>query len=292
MYTPLNLTRKLFKTNLTVLDGQGIDVILGMSWMKGHKALLDTISRTVHLDSPVNGVVVLQLPPPATKHSSIHHTKTQNLEDILIAREFPDVFSDDLPSMPLDRDVEFTIELQPDTAPISRRPYKMTPKELAKLKVQLKELLDKGYIHPSSSPWGCPALFVKKKDQSLRLCVDYRRLNVITIKNKYPLPRIDILSDQLAGDKVFSKVNLHSGYHQIKIRPKDIPKTAFSTRYKLYEYLVMLFGLTNAPAHFMYLMNSVFMPELDKFTMVFIDDILVYSKNEEEHEQHLWIILQ
>jgi hypothetical protein len=292
MYTPLNLTRKLFKTNLTVLDGQGIDVILGMSWMKGHKALLDTISRTVHLDSPANGVVVLQLPPPATKHSSIHHTKTQNLEDILIAREFPDVFSDDLPSMPLDRDVEFTIELQPDTAPISRRPYKMTPKELAKLKVQLKELLDKGYIHPSSSPWGCPALFVKKKDQSLRLCVDYRRLNVITIKNKYPLPRIDILSDQLAGDKVFSKVNLHSGYHQIKIRPKDIPKTAFSTRYKLYEYLVMLFGLTNAPAHFMYLMNSVFMPELDKFTMVFIDDILVYSKNEEEHEQHLWIILQ
>jgi hypothetical protein len=188
--------------------------------------------------------------------------------------------------------VEFTIELQPGTTPISRRPYKMTPKELAKLKVQLNELMDKGFIHPSSSPWGCPALFVKKKDQSLRLCVDYRPLNVVTIKNKYPLPRINILFDQLADAKVFSKVYLRSGYHQIKICLEDVPKTAFSTRYELYEYLVMSFELTNAPTHFMYLMNSVFMPELDKFVMVFIDDILVYSKNEEEHEQHLWIILQ
>jgi hypothetical protein len=292
MYTTLNLTRKLFRTNLTVLDGQGIDVILGMSWMKGHKALLDTVSRTVHLDFLANGVVVLQLPPPATKHSLVHYTTAQNLEDIRVACEFSDVFPEDLPGMPSDRDVQLIIELQPGTTPISRRPYKMTPKELANLKVQLKKLLDKGYIHPSSSPWGCPALFVKKKDQSLRLCVDYRPLNAVTIKNKYPLPRIDILSDQLASDKVFSKVNLHSGYHQIKIRPKDVPKTAFSTRYVLYEYLVMLFGLTNALAHFMYLMNSVFMPELDKFAMVFIDDILVYSKNEEEHEPHLWIILQ
>jgi hypothetical protein len=168
----------------------------------------------------------------------------------------------------------------------------MTPNELAELKVQLNELLDKGYIHPSSSPWGCPALFIKKKDQSLRLCVDYRPLNVVTIKNKYPLPRIDILLDQLAGAKVFSKVDLHSGYHQIKIRPEDIPKTAFSTRYGLYEYLVMSFGLTNPPAHFMYLMNSVFMPERDKFVVVFIDDILIYSKSEEEHAQHLQVILQ
>jgi hypothetical protein len=194
--------------------------------------------------------------------------------------------------MPSDRDVEFTIELQPGTAPISRRPYKMTPKELAKLKIQLKELLDKGYIRPSSLPWGCPTLFVKKKDQSLRLCVDYRPLNAVTIKNKYPLPRIDILFDQLAGVNVFSKVEICSGYHQIKICPKDVPKTAFSTRYGLYEYLVMSFGLTNAQAHFMYLMNSVFRLELDKFVVVFIDDILVYSKNEEEHEQHLRIILQ
>jgi hypothetical protein len=133
---------------------------------------------------------------------------------------------------------------------------------------------------------------VKKKDQSLRLCVDYQPLNAITIKNKYPLPRINILFDQLAGAKVFSKVDLHSSYHQIKIRPKDIPKIAFSIRYGLYEYLVMSFGLTNAPPHFMYLMNSVFMSELDKFVVVFIDDILVYSKNEEKHEQHLRVILQ
>jgi hypothetical protein len=176
----------------------------------------------------------------------------------------------------------------------------MPPNELAELKTQLQDLLDKGFIRPSASPWGCPALFVKKKDNSLRLCVDYRPLNAVTIKNKYPLPRIDILFDQLdavtiknkyplpridilfdqlAGAKVFSKIDLRSGYHQIKIRPSDVPKTAFSTRYGLYEYLVMSFGLTNAPAYFMYLINSVFMQELDKFVVVFIDDILIYSKN-------------
>jgi hypothetical protein len=166
----------------------------------------------------------------------------------------------------------------------------MPPNELAKLLAQLQELLDKGFIKPSSSPWGCLALFVKK-DQTLRICVDYRPLNEVTIKNKYPLPRIDILFDQLMGAKVFSKIDLRSGYHQIKIRPEDIPKTAFTTRYDLYEYLVMSFGLINALAHFMYLMNSVFMPKLDKFVVVFIDDILEYSKSEEEHAEHLRIIL-
>jgi hypothetical protein len=168
----------------------------------------------------------------------------------------------------------------------------MPPKELAELKTQLQELLDKGYIRPSSSPWGCPALFVNKKDGSLRLCVDYRPLNAVTIMNKYPLPRIDVLFDQLAGAKVFSKIDIRSGYHQIKIRPCDFPKTAFSTRYGLYEYLAMSFGLTNAPAYFMYLVNSVFMTELDKFVVVFIDDILIYSKNEEEHVEHLRVVLQ
>ena len=167
----------------------------------------------------------------------------------------------------------------------------MPPNELAELKVQLQDLLDKGLIQPSSSPWGCPALFVKKKDKSLRMCVDYRPLNAVTMKNKYPLPHIDILFDQLAKAKVFSKIDLRSGYHQIKIRPEDIPKTAFSTRYGLYEYLVMSFGLTNAPAYFMYLMNSVFMPELDKFMVVFINDILIYSENESDHEVRLRIVL-
>jgi hypothetical protein len=168
----------------------------------------------------------------------------------------------------------------------------MPPKELAELKIQLQELLDKGYIRSSASSWGCPVLFVKKKDNSLRLCVDYRPLNAVTIKNKYPLPHIDVLFDQLSGAKIISKIDLHSGYHQIKIRPCDIPKTAFSTRYGPYEYLVMSFGLTNAPTYFMYLMNSVFMPELDKFVVVFIDDILIYSKDEEDHAKHLHIVLQ
>jgi hypothetical protein len=145
-------------------------------------------------------------------------------------------------------------------------------------------LLDKGYIRPSTSPWGCSALFLEKKDKELRLCVDYQPLNAVTIKNKYPLQHIDVLFDQLAGAQVFSKINLCSDYHQIKSHIKDIPKMAFTTRYGLYEYLVMSFGLMNVPAHFMYLMNSVFMPELDQFIVVFIDDILVYSKSMEEHE--------
>jgi hypothetical protein len=273
----------VYKTYLFVLDGQGIDVILGMSWMRDHKALLDTTSRTVQLDSPDHGVVVLQLPSPSSTTPSRHHTTAQKLEDIRVACEFSDVFPEHLPGMPPDWDVEFTIELQPSTAPISRRPYKMTPKDLAELKVQLNELMDKSFICPSSSPWNCPALLVTKEDQSLRLFVDYRPLNAITIKNKYPLPRIDILFDQLEDVKVFSKRHLCSGYHQIKICPEDIPKTTFSTRYGLYEYLVMSFGLTNASAHFMYLMNSVFKLELNKFVVVFIDDILIYSKSEEEH---------
>jgi hypothetical protein len=150
------------------------------------------------------------------------------------------------------------------------------------LKEQLKGLMDKVFIRPSSSPWGCLALFVKKKDE----------FNAVTINNKYPLPHIDIIFDQLIGVKVFSKIDLRSGYHQIRIRAKDVPKTAFSIRYGLYEYLVMSFGLMNATSHFMYFMNSVFMPELDKFVVVFIDDILVYSKSEEEHAEHLRIVLQ
>jgi hypothetical protein len=148
-------------------------------------------------------------------------------------------------------------------------------------------LLDKGYIHPSSSSWGCPTLFVSKKDKELHLCVNYRPLNAVTIKNKYPLQCIKKLFDQLAGARVFSKIDLHSSHHQINIRVEDIPKTAFTTRYGLYEYLVISFGLMNVPAHFMYLMNSVFMPDLDKFVVVFIADILVYSKSMEEHEKHL-----
>jgi hypothetical protein len=228
---------------------------------------------------------------PAKPFGRVYEAIIPEIQDIPVVCEFPDVFLEDLPRLPLERDVEFVIELKPGTAPISRRSYQMPPNELAELKIQLQDLFEKGFIRPSSSPWGCPAIFVKKKDQTLRMCVDYRPLNEVTIKNKYPLPRIDILFDQLTGARVFSKIDLRSGYHQIRIRPKDIPKTAFTTLYRLFEYLVMSFGLTNAPAHFTYLMNSVFMPELDKFVVVFIDDILIYSKNEEEHAKHFWIVL-
>src|SRR5262249_38028824 len=189
------------------------------------------------------------------------------------------------------REIEFNIELLPGTNPISITPYRMAPIELKELKVQLQDLLDKGFIRPSSSPWGAPVLFVKKKDGSLRLCIDYRQLNRVTVKNKYPLPRIDDLFDQLQGASHFSKIDLRSGYHQLKIRQEDIPKTAFRTRYGHYEFLVLPFGLTNAPAAFMDLMNRVFRPYLDKFVVVFIDDILVYSKRKEEHEKHLAVVL-
>jgi hypothetical protein len=246
----------------------------------------------LEIHSPTSGHTTLYFPKVEGINPCSYAAVTIQLENIPVVCEYPDVFPDDLPGMPLDRDIEFIIELQPGTAPISKRPYRMPPKELAELKNQLQELLDKGYIRPSSSPWGSPALFVKKKDGSLRMCVDYRPLNAVTIKNKYPLPRINVLFDQLVGAKVFSKIDLRSGYHQIKIRPSDIPKTAFSTRYGLYEFLVMSFSLTNAPAYFMYLMNLVFMNELDKFVVVFIDDILIYSKNEAEHVKHLRIVLQ
>jgi hypothetical protein len=208
---------------------EGIDVILGMDWMNRHKVVMDISERMVEINSPIVGATTLYLPFKDGVNPRSYVAITSQLEEILVVREFVDVFPDELPGMPPDKDVEFVIELQPGTTPISKRPYRMPPKELAELKTQLQELLDKGYIHPSSSPWGCPALFVKKKDGSLRLCVDYRPLNAVTIKNKYPLPRIDVLFDQLAGAKVFSKIDLRSGYHQIKIRPCDIPKIAFST---------------------------------------------------------------
>jgi len=168
----------------------------------------------------------------------------------------------------------------------------MSVDELEELKKQLKELSDKGYIRPSASPWGSPALFVKKKDGSMRKCIDYRNLNAVTVKNKFPLPRIDDLLDQLKDAKFFSKIDLRSGYHQMKIKPEDIPKIAFVTRYGQYEFTVVSYGLTNAPAYFMNMMNKVFMDELDKFVVVFIDDILVYSASAGEHEQHLRVVLE
>jgi hypothetical protein len=168
----------------------------------------------------------------------------------------------------------------------------MPVNELVELKKQITELQAKGFIRPSSSLWGAPVLFVEKKDGTQRMCVDYRSLNELTINNKYPLPRTEDLFDQMKEASVFSKIDLRSGYHQLKIRESDIPKTAFHTWYGLYEYTVMSFELTNAPAYLMYLMNKVFMEYLDRFVIVFIDDILIFSKTMEEYEEHLRLVLE
>ncbi|WVZ88967.1 hypothetical protein U9M48_035434 [Paspalum notatum var. saurae] len=244
----LQVGRERLFINSLVLPQLGIDIILGINWLKEHNARIDLGSRTVQLCSSSGTDVVIHMP----LHKNMPHMvnvvdaqgDAQALAKIPAVCDYPDVFSEELPGLPPDRDGEFKIDLVPGTAPISRRPYRMAPDELRELKVQLQEQLDKGFIRPSSSPWG-----------GKRLCVDYRSLNAVTIKNKYPLPHIDILFDQLAGAKVFSKIDLRSGYYQIKIKEEDIPKTAFSTRYGLYEYLVMSFGLTNALAFFMYMMN-------------------------------------
>ncbi|KAI3825909.1 hypothetical protein L1987_07638 [Smallanthus sonchifolius] len=217
--------------------------------------------------------------------------KKRSVQDIPIIRDFPEVFPDDLPGLPPVRQVEFRIDLIPGANPVAKAPYRLAPSEMQELASQLQELADKGFIRPSHSPWGAPVLFVKKKDGSFRMCIDYRELNKLTIKNRYPLPRIDDLFDQLQGSTYFSKIDLRSGYHQLRVQEEDIPKTAFRTRYGHYEFMVMPFGLTNAPAVFMDLMNRMCKPYLDKFVIVFIDDILIYSKTKEDHEQHLRLIL-
>lgn len=214
------------------------------------------------------------------------------LETILVARQFPEVFFKDIPGLPPEREVEFSIDLMLGAGPISLAPYRMSLVELNELKEQIQDLLSQGFIRPSASPWGALVLLVKKKDGTFRMCIDYRQLNKVTIKNKYPLPRIDDLLDQILGASVFSKIDLRSGYHQIRVKKEDIPKTAIRTRYGHYEFLVMPFGVTNAPAIFMDYMNRIFRPYLDKFVVVFIDDILIYSKSEEEHEEHLSLVLQ
>jgi hypothetical protein len=277
-HVPIKFGSLIIKTTLLILGLDSADITLGTDWLSRHHAVIDIAARAIKIHSPTCGEITLYLPNQGCTRSCAFVLIESPIEKIPVVCEYPDVFPEELLGMPPDRDIEFAIKLQPGTTPISKRPYRMPSAELVELKKQLQELLDKGFIRPNTSPWGCPALFMKKKDKSLRLCVDYRSLNAVTIKNKYPLPRIDVLFDQLVGAKVFSKIDLRSGYHQIKIRASDIPKMAFSTRYGLYEYLVMSFGLTNAPAYFMYLMNSVFLPELDKFVVVFIDDILVYSR--------------
>nr|AAV31278.1 putative polyprotein [Oryza sativa Japonica Group] len=278
-----------FLANLILLESKDLDVILGMDWLARHKGVIDCANRKVTLTSNDGRVVTVHALSSESLRSRLNQI---TLEEIPIVQEYPDVFPDDLPGMPPKRDIEFRIDLVPGTTPIHKRPYRMAANELAEVKRQVDDLLQKGYIRPSSSPWGAPVIFVEKKDHTQRMCVDYRALNDVTIKNKYPLPRIDDLFDQLKGATVFSKIDLRSGYHQLRIKEEDIPKTAFTTRYGLFECTVMSFGLTNAPAFFMNLMNKVCMEYLDKFVVVFIDDILIYSRTKEEHKEHLRLALE
>lgn len=225
-----------------------------------------------------------------TSMDGVRLETAQDLEAII--KEYGDVFPEQLPDgLPPVRNIDHKIELEPGATPPRPRMYRMSPKENDELKQQIQKLLEQGFIQPSTSPYGAPVLFVKKKTGELRMCIDYRALNKITIKNRYPLPRIDELLDRLGEARVFSKLDLRSGYHQIRIAPEDVSKTAFRTKYGSYEYLVMPFGLTNAPATFQNLMNEIFRPYLDSSVLIYLDDILVYSKTQHEHAQHLRQVL-
>ena len=302
-----------FPADLIALDMRDFDVVLGMDWLSRHRATLDCYKKEVKLHKPgkmevkfkglrrelsscmISAMTAQRMLRKGCQGYLAYVVETGKegtiLDEIPVVKEFPDVFPDDIAGLPPEREVEFTIDLISGTKPISIPPYRMAPAELRELKAQLEELLSKGFIRPSISPWGAPVLFVKKKDGSLQLCIDYRQLNRVTIRNQYPLPRINELFDQLQGSQVYSKIDLRSGYHQLRVQESDVPKTAFRTRYGHYEFLVMPFGLTNAPAAFMDLMNRVFHPYLDRFVIIFIDDILVYSGSSEEHSEHLKIVL-
>jgi hypothetical protein len=262
-----------------------------MDWLSKYDGVIQCARKAVRLTKKDGTTVQFVSMVQLDQGSMLNQTKAIALEDIRVVQEYPNVFLEELPGMPPDHDIEFLIELLPGTPPISKRPYRMPVNELVELKKQIVELQAKGFIRPSSSSWGAPVLFVEKKDGTQWKCVDYRSLNEVTIMNKYPLLRIEDMFDQMKGVGVFLKINLRSGYHQLRIRESDIPKPAFRTRYGLYKYTVMSFGLINAPAYFMYLMNKVFMEYLDKFVVVFIDDILIFSKMEEEQEKHLRLIL-
>nr|GEX74638.1 hypothetical protein [Tanacetum cinerariifolium] len=250
----LNFLNHPFNIDLILVEFGSFDAIVGMDWLRKYHAVIICAEKIVRI--PFGN-------------------------EILIVR------GDDLPGLPPTRQVEFRIDLIPGAAPIARAPYRLAPSKMKELAEQLHELTDKGFIRPSSSPWGALVLFAKKKDGSFQMCIDYKELNKLTVKNRYPLLRIDDLFDQLQGSCIYLKIDLRSGYHQLRVREEDIPKTAFRTRYGHYEFQVMPFGLTNAPAVFMDLINRVCKSYLDKFVIVFIDDILIDSKSKKEHEGHL-----
>ncbi|GJS21218.1 hypothetical protein Tco_0449850 [Tanacetum coccineum] len=316
----LNMQNHLFEIDLLLIELGSFNVIIGMDGMAEHRAEVMCYEKYIRVPYR-NEMLIIQGERSGIKSESrlevISSIRTQKyidqgcqvfliqmmkeekaktserqIEDVPVVRDFLEVFPKDLLGLPPTHQVEFHIELIPGAAPVVRAPYRLAPAEMKELSEQIKELSDKGFIRPSSSPWGAPILFVKKKDGSFRMYIDYRELNKLTVKNHYPLPRIDDLFDQLQGSSIYSKIDLRSGYHQLRVREEDIPKTAFRTRYGHYEFRVMPFGLTNAPAVFMDLMNRVCKPYLDKFVIMFIDNILIYSRNKKEHEEHLKTILE
>jgi hypothetical protein len=235
-------------SNLILLDSKGIDI--SMDWLSKYDGVIQCTKKVVRFTKKDGTTGEFVAVVQADQACMLSQMKVTALEEILVAQEYLDVFPEELPGVPPDRDRECLIELLPRTPPIFGRPYRMPVNELVELQKQLAELQAKGVIHPISSPWGAPVLFVEKNGGSQRMCIDYRSLNEVTIKNKYLVPWIEDLFDQMKGASVFSRIDLRSGYHQLKIRESDIPKTTFRTRYGLYEYTVMSFGLTNAPAYF------------------------------------------
>ncbi|GKC27195.1 putative reverse transcriptase domain-containing protein [Tanacetum coccineum] len=270
----LNLLNHPFNIDLMPVELGSFDDVISMDWLTKYHTVIGNETRLNIISCTKTQKYLLKGCPIFLSHVITKDTedksKDKRLKDVPIIWDFPDVFPEDLPV---------------------RIPYRLAPSEMKELSEQLKELSNKGFIRPSSSPWGAPVLFVKKKDGSFRMCIDYRELNKLKVENRYPLPRINDLFDQLQGSSVYSKIDLRSGYHQ-RVREEDILKTAFRTRYGHYEFQVMPFGLTNAPAVFMDLMNRACKPYLDKFVIVFIDDILIYSKNKLEYEEHLKLILE
>ena len=306
----LEISGTLLTVDLRIMGMSEFDVILGMDWLTVYKVVIDCERRRVTAYTQDGTRVGFQGGKHGILPQTVYESKCRGqlagwlvsltLEDEVrpdldlprVVCECVDVFPDELPRLPPQRVVDFGIELHPGTTTISMTPHRMAPVELQELRVQLQELLDKGFIRPSTSPWGASVLIAKKRGKTLRPCIDYMQLNRVMIKNRYPLPRIDDWFDQLRGARVYSKIDLRTGYHQLRVRETDTPKIAFRTRYGHSEFIVMPFGLTNALAAFMDLMRRVFQPYLDQFVVVFVDDILIYSQSEWEHEYHLRIFLQ
>jgi hypothetical protein len=311
---PVGMNGLSTKAELNIFPLGSYECLIGMEWLDQHHSILDChnkaftcldeegnrkIVQGIPRDVAIREISAMQLKKCYRKGyqlfaSHVEETpkdKVSGIKDHAVLNEFENVFQKVL-GLPPKRNIDFSVNLIPRATPVSKAPYRMSTPELKELQLQLEDILKKGYIHPSVSPWGAMILFMKKKYGILRLCIDFRQLNKVTINNKYPLPRIDDLFDQLKDAKIFLKIDLRSGYHQVRIKDEYINKTTFRTRYGHYEFTVVSFGLSNTLVVFMCLMNGVFRDYLDKFVIVFLDDILVYSKSEEDHEQHIRMVLK